>query len=250
MRSAAVPFRLLVLGWTIVLVAGTGLATAAGTALAPDALPGPAVDVAAVAAVPATAPPPPAPAVAATPLPPPPPAPVPRPAPARSSVPEPLSAPAPPPPAPSPRPTLPPAPEAAPQPASGPTGWRELDAAIGRIPGYDGSARWHVADGGPWGTADWYEQSVTISRSIPSRRLDDVVRHEWSHLLSVRPYAKVSEAVAAMNAWFGGEGLAGAERAADCMALQLGARWTHYTDCQDPHWWEGARRLLAGQRLS
>jgi hypothetical protein len=53
-----------------------------------------------------------------------------------------------------------------------------------------------------------------------------------------------------MNSWFGGSGLTGPERAADCMARQLGAQWTHYTSCQDAHWQAGARMLLNGRPLS
>jgi hypothetical protein len=125
-------------------------------------------------------------------------------------------------------------------------------AAVARIPGYTpADARWVVSDAyGSWGTADWYRAVVYVSPRVPQARLYDVAVHEWSHLLSVRTYAgDVDQAVAAMNAYYGGSGLAGAERAADCMALLLGARWTHYTTCSTPGWRTGADRLLKGERL-
>jgi hypothetical protein len=124
--------------------------------------------------------------------------------------------------------------------------------AVARIPGYSpAAARWVVSDAyGSWGTADWYNAVVYISPRVPQARLYDVAVHEWSHLLSVRTYAgDVDKAVAAMNAYFGGTGLVGAERAADCMALQLGAHWTHYTTCTSPAWRAGAGRLVRGEQL-
>jgi hypothetical protein len=127
-----------------------------------------------------------------------------------------------------------------------------LTAAIRRIPGYrPGAARWVVSSAyGSWGTADWYRGIVYVSPRVPRSRLYDVVSHEWSHLLSVRPYANdVDTAMASMNAYFGGPGLAGAERAADCMALLLGAGWTHYTPCTSSVWRAGAARLLRGEKL-
>ena len=78
----------------------------------------------------------------------------------------------------------------------------------------------------------------------------DVVIHEYSHLQSVVPYGgDVDVAMSAMNRYFGGSGLDGSERAADCMARLQGASWTHYTACDDAHWRDGARRLVQGQKL-
>lgn len=125
-------------------------------------------------------------------------------------------------------------------------------ASIARIPGYPpGSAQWVVSDAyGSWGTTDWYQGTIYISPRVPQDRLYDVVSHEWSHLLSVAAYGgDVQAATAAMNRWFGGSGLTGAERAADCMARQLGARWTHYTNCQDGRWRAGAARLVQKEQL-
>jgi hypothetical protein len=136
--------------------------------------------------------------------------------------------------------------------ATGPTGWAALDSAIARIPGYrPGTARWVVSSRyGHWGTADWYHDTLYISPSVPSGYLYDVAVHEWSHELSVLDYgADVSAAVSAMNRYFGGSGLVGAERAADCMAILQGATWTHYTSCSSSRWRSGAAALLHGHRL-
>jgi hypothetical protein len=123
---------------------------------------------------------------------------------------------------------------------------------VARIPGYEqGAATWVVSDRyGSWGTADWYRGVIYISPRVPVERLYDVSVHEWSHLLSVRTYGgDVDAATAAMNGYFGGSGLVGAERAADCMALVMGAHWTHYTSCTDSGWRAGASRLMKGERL-
>jgi len=131
------------------------------------------------------------------------------------------------------------------------TGKALMLAAVARIPGYpSGGAVWVMtSEYGSWGVADWKRGIVYISPSVPASRMYDVVAHEWSHLLSVRPYASTTEAKAAMNRFFGGSGLTGAERAADCMALQLGATWTHYSTCSSATWQAAAARLIAGQRV-
>lgn len=135
--------------------------------------------------------------------------------------------------------------------ASGPTDWPELNDAIARIPTYrKGAARWVIQPGSHWGTADWYTDVIYVTRSIPVADLYSVAAHEWSHLLSVHDYdGDVSAAVAAMHKYFGGSGLLGAERAADCMAILQGATWTAYTSCTDSTWRAGARRLLNGKKL-
>lgn len=135
---------------------------------------------------------------------------------------------------------------------TGPTGWRALDLAIARIPTYHaGAAVWLVSTRyGHWGTADWYHATLYVSPFVPADRVYDVAVHEWSHELSVLDYeGDVDAAVSAMNSAFGGSGLVGAERAADCMALLQGATWTHYTSCEDGAWRRAAVKLLAGRRL-
>jgi hypothetical protein len=127
---------------------------------------------------------------------------------------------------------------------------QRLDAAVARIPGYTGATWVLTTSYGSWGTADWYHGRVYVSPLVPASRLYDVVAHEWSHLLSVKAYGgDVDAAMAAMDRWYGGTGLVGAERAADCMAKRLGATWTHYTACTDAHWQDGARILVAGRQL-
>jgi hypothetical protein len=126
-----------------------------------------------------------------------------------------------------------------------------LAAAVARIPGYKpGSATWEVTSKyGNWGAADWKYRIIYISPTIPTDRIYDVAVHEWSHILSLMPYASNTEAKAAMNRVFGGSGLTGAERAADCMALRLGATWTNYTDCTNAAWKAAAAKLIAGQAI-
>ena len=128
----------------------------------------------------------------------------------------------------------------------------QLDSAIARIPSYrPRSARWVVSSRyGHWGTADWYHDTLYIEPTVPSAYLYDVAVHEWSHELSVLDYnGNVAVAVAAMNHYFGGTGLIGAERAADCMAILQRATWTHYTTCTSTHWRAGAATLLRGHEL-
>ena len=133
-----------------------------------------------------------------------------------------------------------------------PTSWPALNKAIARIPTYHrGAAHWTVSGRyGHWGTADWYHDTLYISPVVPKAFLYDVAVHEWSHELSVLDYhGDVARAVHAMNRYFGGGGLIGAERAADCMARLQGADWTHYTSCTSHRWRVGAARLLHGRRL-
>jgi len=127
-----------------------------------------------------------------------------------------------------------------------------LNSAVARIPTYRAcTVRWVISRAYAfWGTADWYHGVLYVSPDVPRSKLYDVAVHEWSHELSVLDYAgDVAAATAAMNGWFGGSGLVGAERAADCMSILQGATWTHYTTCTNAHWRAGARRLVSGQRL-
>ncbi|HET7529393.1 MAG TPA: hypothetical protein VFJ98_00375 [Mycobacteriales bacterium] len=173
---------------------------------------------------------------------------------ARPAQPAPAARPAhsPPPPASRPAATAPADPAHRPRVASGPTGWAQLDAAIARIPSYRaGTARWVVSTKYDfWGTADWYHDVLYVDPGVPADKLYDVAVHEWSHELSVLDYGgDVLAATRAMNLAFGGHGLTGAERAADCMAILQGATWTHYTTCTAPAWRAAAARLVAGHRL-
>lgn len=132
------------------------------------------------------------------------------------------------------------------------TAQQRLDRAVAELPGpRDPSTHWVLTGAwGSWGTTDWYHDTVYVSPLVPADRVYDVVAHEHGHLLSVAAYdGDVDAAVAAMNSWFGGSGLLGAERAADCLARLQGATWTHYTACTDQHWQDGARMLLAHHQL-
>jgi hypothetical protein len=135
---------------------------------------------------------------------------------------------------------------------TGPTPWSALNAAIARIPTYrSGAARWVVSSKYDfWGTADWYHDVLYVDPGVPTDKLYDVAVHEWSHELSVLDYGgDVAAATRAMNATFGGSGLTGPERAADCMSILQGATWTHYTTCTNPAWRASAARLVAGKTL-
>ncbi|MGN6302424.1 MAG: hypothetical protein ACTHN8_15185 [Angustibacter sp.] len=126
-----------------------------------------------------------------------------------------------------------------------------LSQAVSRIPGYGAHrpTRWVLTGKyGHWGATDLGSGTVYISPSVPASRLDSVVRHEWAHVLQIRVYGSASATVAGLNAYFGGSGMTGVERAADCMALQLGATWTNYTSCSSATWQRGAAHLLAGRR--
>ena len=135
------------------------------------------------------------------------------------------------------------------RPASGHS--TSLSQAVSRIPGYGAHrpTRWVLTSKyGHWGATDLSSGTVYVSPSVPASRLDDVVRHEWAHVLTIRVYGSASATVAGLDAYFGGSGITGAERAADCMARQLGATWTNYTSCSSPSWQRGAARLLQGRR--
>lgn len=127
-----------------------------------------------------------------------------------------------------------------------------LDRAVAALPNFHtGDAVFVLKPGlGSWGLTDMGAGVVYISPTVPADRMYSVVAHEWGHALSAKPYKPdVMAGVNAMNAWFGGSGLTGAERAADCIARLLGATWTNYTPCTDAHWRDGARKLLAHQQL-
>lgn len=135
---------------------------------------------------------------------------------------------------------------------TGPTSWAALNAAIARIPGYvPGGIRWHVSSRyGHWGATDLATGDIFISPSVGTGHLDAVVRHEYAHVLTVRAYrGDWRAAKSGTNAAFGGSGRTGVERAADCMALALGASWTQYTSCSRRDWQRHAATLLAGRRL-
>jgi hypothetical protein len=107
-----------------------------------------------------------------------------------------------------------------------------------------------IQDTGWLATADWFNDVIYVAPQTSTSTLYDVVVHEWSHILQVKAYGgSVSAATKAMRSYFGGSGLTGAERAADCMAKLQGAHYLHYTSCNNATWQAGARVLMAGNRL-
>lgn len=151
--------------------------------------------------------------------------------------------------APAPRPKPAPRPPSA---TAGPTGWGALNGAISRIPGYRSSGiTWTVTSRyGHYGTTDLATSDIYISPNVPVSLLDSVVRHEYAHVVTVRVYGgQWRVAKSALNAAFGGSGMTGAERAADCMARLMGASWTNYTSCSSSSWRRNAELLLAGRRI-
>jgi hypothetical protein len=138
------------------------------------------------------------------------------------------------------------------------TSWPALNQAIARIPGYrEGIARWHVTSRyGHYGITDANQPgaaNIYISPTVPASKLYSVAAHEYGHAVVVANYGTgygpYTEYSRDMVNWFGGDRVTGLERAADCIALRLGATWTNYTGCSDAHWQEGARILLRGGRL-
>ncbi|MBE3076651.1 MAG: hypothetical protein IMZ75_17255 [Actinobacteria bacterium] len=134
----------------------------------------------------------------------------------------------------------------------GPTSWTLLNQAIARIPNYrSGVATWVVTNRyGHWGATDLANGDIYISPNIPASKVYSVASHEYAHARTLYNYGwNLPAANVALNPWFGGGDVAARERAADCMAIAQGATWTNYTTCQNDHWRQGARILLAGKRL-
>ena len=134
----------------------------------------------------------------------------------------------------------------------GPTSWTLLNQAIARIPNYrSGVATWVVTNRyGHWGATDLANGDIYISPNIPAAKVYAVASHEYAHARTFYNYGwNMRAANIALNAWFGGGDVTARERAADCMAIAQGATWTNYTSCQNAHWRQGSRILLAGKRL-
>jgi hypothetical protein len=134
----------------------------------------------------------------------------------------------------------------------GPTSWTLLNQAIARIPNHrSGVATWFVTNRyGHWGATDLANGDIYISPNIPASKVYAVASHEYAHARTLYNYGwNLRAANVALNAWFGGGDVAARERSADCMAIAEGATWTNYTSCQNEHWRQGARILLAGKRL-
>jgi hypothetical protein len=130
---------------------------------------------------------------------------------------------------------------------------KEVQRQVARIPLYrPGIARWEIVpDLAVYGVTRLRTRTVYLSPRIPRKLLYSVVAHEWGHVISTYAYGgdlRVSQL--AFKDWFGGGSMGTAtERAADCIAVLLGATWTHYTACHDEHWRLGALYLANGMQL-
>ena len=127
----------------------------------------------------------------------------------------------------------------------------EVRRQVARIPLYQpGLARWVVKPGlRNYGLTNRQTSTVYLSPRIPRRLLYSVIVHEWGHVISTHAYGSIRASNEAFMRWFGGSAAIANERAADCIARLLGARWTHYTACANDHWHLGARYLAVGWQL-
>ena len=136
--------------------------------------------------------------------------------------------------------------------ATAPSFEQAMHEAVARIPWYrPGVATWVVYPRlANYGVTDRERRVIYISPRTPRALLYSVVAHEWGHVISTTGYANLSAADAAVTRWFGIPSASRAiEIAADCIARDLGATWTHYTACTDRHWRYGARYLMVGWQL-
>lgn len=130
---------------------------------------------------------------------------------------------------------------------------QEMRRQVARIPLYQpGVARWVVVpDLAVYGVTSLRTRTIYLSPRIPRKLLYSVVAHEWGHVISTQAYGgDLHASQQAFKEWFGGGSMKVAtERAADCIAVLLGASWTHYTGCRDEHWRLGALYLANGMKL-
>lgn len=138
----------------------------------------------------------------------------------------------------------PPAETPAPQPEPASSGNWMTDLIPQVDPG--GAATWVFERNGSWGASDGH--TIYIDPDVPSSKRFSVLVHEYSHVLQVQAYGSLNESVAAMSALIGGSpsDVTANERAADCMALMLGATWVNY-GCDDSLR-AAAAAILAGHR--
>lgn len=129
----------------------------------------------------------------------------------------------------------------------------DLDRQIARIPLYKSQlVRWVVVpDLAVYGVTSLRTRTVYVSPRIPRKLLYSVVAHEWGHIVSTHAYGgNLRASQQAFKNWFGGGSMGAAtERAADCIAVLLGATWTHYTSCRNERWRLGALYLANGMKL-
>jgi hypothetical protein len=85
---------------------------------------------------------------------------------------------------------------------------------------------------GHWGTTDLSSCQVWVGLSTPMDRIEDVIKHEYGHVLQCRKHTW--EGVSTIEL----------ERIADAVALRLGAHWVHYTYSPTASEQAAAARLL------
>jgi hypothetical protein len=90
----------------------------------------------------------------------------------------------------------------------------------------------HPSAPGRWGTTDLSSCQVWVGRSTPINRIEDVIKHEYGHVLQCRKHTW--EGVSTIEL----------ERIADAVALRLGAHWVHYTYSPTASERAAAARLL------
>jgi hypothetical protein len=132
------------------------------------------------------------------------------------------------------------------------TSWPALNRAIASIPNYRrGVATWVVDNAyGHYGATNLATRQIHIARTVPSSLLFSVAAHEYAHALTAVNYAGSEAATnAGLARYFRSGTTMNREYAADCMAILMRARWTHYTRCGNARWRFAAATLLHGGRL-
>lgn len=102
------------------------------------------------------------------------------------------------------------------------------------------------------GVADRYNNDVLLRTSMPSYRLHYVAAHECMHLRQAKAYGgDIAALKKATNKVWGGSGLTGVERSADCMTRAKGIKVTNraYASSCKGKQATATKRLLAGKRI-
>jgi hypothetical protein len=112
-------------------------------------------------------------------------------------------------------------------------------------------ATWVVDNAyGHYGATNLSTRQIHIARSVPPSRLFSVAAHEYAHALTAALYGGSERATnVALARYFRSGTTMNREYSADCMAVLMGARWTHYTRCGNARWRFAASTLLRGRRL-
>jgi hypothetical protein len=110
----------------------------------------------------------------------------------------------------------------------------------------NGEANWVFTRKGGWGASDGHTNY--IDPHVPADKRFSVMVHELGHVRQVEVYGSLKASSAAMSAIIGGgsSNVSANEKAADCMALMLGASWVNYGCPDSLH--DAAAAILAGHR--